>query len=474
MSPFISWSLFVLHTLLAVVTAGHALLYKRDPRSAFGWIAICMMFPLAGPILYLLFGINRVRTRAKKYNLNSPFRITRPKTKQLAPQTGKQHLDRFHKLFKSSDAVSDCPIVPGNKLTILKNGEEAYPEMLKAILQAEETIYFTTYIFNPTGIGEEFIDAFATAQKRGVDVRIIIDGFGECYSKKKAARELQKRGINAVRFLPPRLFPPTIHINLRKHSKILTADSRVAFTGGMNIEDHHLVTAEKNKNPVQDMHFKLEGPVIRQMEQEFSEDWRFITGEKLTIDSTPISEQGDAYCRVVIDGPNENLDNLETVLISALSSATDHIFIMTPYFLPSREIIGALQGAALRGVKTLIILPEKNNLPMVHWATRNMLWTLLGRGVRIFYQPPPFAHTKLLTIDNQFSLIGSANWDTRSLRLNFELVVEVFDGLTAQELSAHFKSILSQSRETSLLELDSRSQFVRFRDAFCWLFSPYL
>jgi len=147
---------------------------------------------------------------------------------------------------------------------------------------------------------------------------------------------------------------------------------------------------------------------------------------------------------------------------------------MTPYFLPSRELIAALRSAALRGVKVTILLPAKNNLPFVHWATRKMLWELLEQGIRVFYQPPPFVHTKLFVVDDLYSLIGSANIDPRSLRLNFELAVEVFDSQFAKILSGHIQRSRERSLEVSLEALESRQLPVRVRDALAWLFSPYL
>lgn len=157
-----------------------------------------------------------------------------------------------------------------------------------------------------------------------------------------------------------------------------------------------------------------------------------------------------------------------------LTLAEKQVMIMTPYFVPSREMIAAFQSAALRGVEVTIILPQKNNLPYVHWATRNLLWELLLYGVRVYYQPPPFVHTKLLVIDGHYAHIGSANLDARSLRLNFELVVEVYDSAFARCLLEHMNTALEQAHPVSLAELDGRSLPVRVRDAACWLFSPYL
>jgi cardiolipin synthase len=168
------------------------------------------------------------------------------------------------------------------------------------------------------------------------------------------------------------------------------------------------------------------------------------------------------------------MDKLAIIFVGAMASAHRRVFIMTPYFLPSRELIGALQTAALRGVDVRVLLPSKNNLPYVKWASDNTLWQLLQQGVRIAYQPPPFVHSKLFLVDDFYSIIGSANMDPRSLRLNFELALEVFDPVLNANLAERFEGAFSRSRETSLAEMDGRPLPVRIRDALCWLFTPYL
>jgi cardiolipin synthase len=279
-----------------------------------------------------------------------------------------------------------------------------------------------------------------------------------------------------ARFLPPTLLPPSVHINLRNHRKILVADSQVGFTGGMNIGGRHLVEGETNRHGTKDIHFRLTGPVVEDMAQVFLSDWGFVTGEYIAppTTTTVTDFSGNAICRTIVDGPNEDLGRLATILVGAIALARKRIVIVTPYFLPSLEIIVALQAAALRGVQVTIILPAKNNLPFVHWATRNMLWQLLRWGVRVYYQPPPFAHTKLFLVDNHYTQIGSANIDSRSLRLNFELAIEVYDEAFSALLTNHVENLLVQSQEIFLEDIERRALVIRTRDAIAWLFSPYL
>lgn len=477
---FINWLLVATHTVAGFATAAHALLYKSDSRAALGWIAVCLTFPFAGALLYFMFGINRVQTRAKVLNQRSRFRLhvgyERFDNSVVVPVTTLPVPSHLRQLTRMSDAVAGRPLTRGNHIEPLYNGEQAYPAMLDAIASARQRVYLATYLFASDGTGRRFIDTLASAAKRGVDIKVMIDGIGEYYSLPRVGALLKQRALPMARFLPPTLIPPSIHINLRNHRKILVVDGEVGFTGGMNIGDRHLTQAGNPFRGTKDIHFRLQGPTVADMEQVFLSDWGFITGEYLvpSIASTCTTGVGSALCRTIVDGPSEDLGRLATILGGAIALARRRIIIVTPYFLPSQELIGALQAAALRGVEVIVILPSNNNLPFIHWATRNMLWQLLRWGVRIYYQPPPFAHTKLFLVDQHYAQIGSANIDPRSLRLNFELAVEVYDESFSACLMAHVESILAQSQEIFLADIVSRPLYIRTRDALAWLFSPYL
>lgn len=453
--------------LLGLLAAGHALLYKRHSRAAFGWIISCFTFPFLGALLYYFFGINRVRARARKL---------RERANDPAPASGVEFALplELEPLVQLGFAVSGAPLTGGNRVDILQNGEQTYPAMLEAIESASKHIYLATYIFETNSTGRAFISALGRAAARGVDVRVLLDGFGELYSFPRARRIFHGTGVKVARFLPARLFPPVLRVNLRNHRKILVVDDGAAFTGGINIGDRHLANSEPKLKRVVDMHFKLRGPIALQIQALFLHDWRFCTGEAISAPSAQIAPAGDAVCRVIADGPDNDLDQLAALLVGGIGIARRRISIMTPYFLPPREILGALQAAALRGVDVAVILPARNNLPYVHRATRHMLWELIERGVKIYYQPGPFVHSKLFLIDGQYAQIGSANLDPRSLRLNFELTVEIYDPALVGDLEHHFEAARAKSGLVRLEDVDKRPLPTRLVDGLAWLFSPYL
>jgi len=479
--PHLEWLVIIFLELISWITAAHALLNKRDSRAALGWIAVCLLFSPVGPLLYFLFGINRVRTQGQRLGgpLSMLMRIgaegvvrpDHPVVQSKVPET-------YRPIAGLSGRVTNLPLLPGNYIEPLENGERVYPAMLNAIDQARESIYLCTYIMDTNRTGRRFIAALGDAARRGVDVRVILDGAGEYYYFPRAGKLLEKAGIPAKRFLPPKLLPPSIYINLRNHRKIMVVDGAIGFTGGMNIGDRHMAADLSNALRVVDIHFRVYGPVIAQMEKAFLADWGFCGGNPHPSGPKtgphPARSNGNALCRTVVDGPNEDIDKLAMIFVGAAATARQRICVMTPYFLPARDLVGALQAAALRGVEVTILLPSKSNLPYVKWASDNMLWMLLKEGVRIFYQPPPFVHSKLFLVDDYYTIIGSPNIDPRSLRLNFEMALEVYDPELNNNLAERFAKARSKSQEISLAEMDGRPLPVKIRDSLCWLFSPYL
>jgi cardiolipin synthase len=471
------WALLAFFlTGFALISAGHALLYKRDPRSSLVWICVCLFLPLAGPLIYWSMGVNWIRLKALQWQERGRFltggeQFPAQEAAVVPFLTGKAAA--LSELFCLSDRIVSTDLIAGNSITPLVNGEEAYPEMLAAIADARESIHLSTYIFDGDTTGEKFAVALRGAVKRGVSVRIIIDALGEKYSHPTARSLLKGSGVEIGRFLPLR---QGIYINLRNHRKILVVDGRVGFTGGMNIGDRHLVGRQSGPPPVRDVHFKVEGPVVRGLQQLFLEDWYFVTGQ-IKSDSSLfplLKPAGSALSRVITDGPDKEFRKLHWILMGALACARERVNIVTPYFIPDRAMISALVTTALRGVRVTLLLPSSNNLPVVHWASRSYLWELLQHGIRVLYQPPPFVHTKLFQIDGLWSLIGTANLDPRSLRLNFEVNMEVYDEDFAMRLEGEFNRAVAVSREITLEEIDGRHIPERVRDSLAKLFSPYL
>ena len=449
----------------AALASVHALLHKRRPQSAFGWIAVCFTLPLAGALLYYLFGINRVQTRARKLltghpEPHCPTEYVGTPPPQLTP------------LARLGSAVTGWPLTAGNRVGMLADAETIFDAMIGAIETARAYVYFATYIFDGGPLGQRFAAALAAAAERGVDVRVLLDGVGEWYSLRRASALFRGTRVRFARFLPPRLWPPSVSITLRNHRKTLVIDGNEAFTGGINVRDRYL--AGHGDARIVDLHFRLVGPVVVQIETVFLRDWLFATDDASTPTRAVPQPSGSALCRAVADGPDGQLDRLNALYTGAIGGARQRVAIMTPYFVPPRELVAPLQAAAMSGVDVAVILPQRNNLPYVHRATRHMLWELLQRGVHVYYQPPPFVHSKLFYVDDYYAQIGSANFDARSLRLNFELNVEVYDRETVTNLAQHFETVRAHSTAVTMTDVDARPLVTKCLDGAAWLFSPYL
>jgi cardiolipin synthase A/B len=460
--------------LAALFASIHALLHKRDSRAATLWLGVIWFLPLFGPILYLSLGVNRLRRRAVALRINKTISRPIPENFGETEAEGAQHLKMLARVVTRLVAQ---PLTPGNKIQPLVNGDEAFPAMLAAIESAKKSISLSTYIFDNDASGKKFVIALANALKRGVKVRVLIDAAGTRYSWPPITYRLRFAKIPFAKFLPTPLLEPwrVATINLRNHRKALVVDGQIAFTGGMNIR-HGNVLADRPKSPVQDLHFRVEGALVTQLQEAFANDWAFTTREILDSEIwfPELTEHGNVIARTITDGPDADFDKLRWTLLAALTEAQTSVQILTPYFLPDIALVTALNLASLRGVRVDIILPAKNNLPPVQWASRAMWWQVLERGCHLWLTPPPFDHSKLMIVDGHWVLLGSANWDARSLRLNFELNVECYGREFAQEMEKVIAKKISAAREVTLAEVDGRSLPGKLRDAIARLFSPYL
>jgi cardiolipin synthase len=461
---------------LAALAFFHILLYKRDPRSAVLWLGICTLLPFIGPFLYLLLGVNRLRTHALRLSRRGRWNHGTPIDRRRWPKKSNASVNSpFSSMSRLGDSLTGCPLLAGNKVALLENGETAYPAMLEAIESARQSVHLSSYIFDWDATGETFVKSLAKAHARGVQVRVLVDGVGEKYSSKPISEILKGYGVPCATFLPIRWNPIHLHLNLRNHRKLLIVDGRVGFIGGMNIRDSHWTLPKKDSSVVQDMHFRVEGPVALEMEEVFLGDWFFAAGESLPWrHKVPPGSRGHAACRVISDGPNEEVERMQTLLLGVTGWVKKSLRIMTPYFVPDRVLIAALTQAAMRGVEVELILPQTNNLPFVAWASRAYWWEVLQRGVKIYEQPGPFAHSKALVADGVYALVGSSNLDPRSLRLNFECNLEVVDPDFASRLDRRLLAIRARSRRVTLEKVNSEPVVLRLRNACCKLFAPYL
>jgi cardiolipin synthase len=474
-----SWLATAFAVAVAALASAHAVLTKRDVRAAIGWIGLILLVPVGGAVLYGLFGINRIRRRASVLRPPRPHPAL-PGPERLAGETAlaamlpapARHLVALGRLV---DSLSPVPLTFGNAVTLFDNGTAALDAMLTAIDGAERSVGLATYIFDDDRTGRAFADALARAVRRGIAVRVLIDGVGARYSLPPMTRRLERLGVPVAEFLPTFVPLHLAYANLRNHRKILCIDGGRAFTGGMNIRGGYRA-GDGGGPSIRDLQVRLEGPVVQHLVQVFADDWAFCTGEALAGDAWQRrpAAVGSVAARGITSGPDEEVERIRWTILGAVSRAERRIRVVTPYFLPDTLLGTALVLAATRGVAVDIVVPAQNNLRLVQWASRAKIGTLIEGGCRVWETPPPFDHAKIMTVDGAWSMIGSANWDERSLRLNFEMNVEVFDGAVAAALDDIVDRRLAAAAALTLNAVRARSLAVRLRDGTAWLLSPYL
>lgn len=468
-----------LDLVVALAASSHVILNKTDPRAATAWVGLIWLVPFVGAMLYVFLGINRIRRRAKVLKSGAtPYGVRLDEMPgspaDLDRELGSERASLIE-LARVIGKTTQRPLLVGNRVDRLVDGDEAYPAMIEAIRSATKSISLVSYIFEATGIGETFIDALAEARARGVEVRVLIDDVGTRYARPRIHRVLKKRAVPVAKFMPALLPRSFTHFNLRNHCKIMVVDGRVGFTGGMNIRQSS-VLASQPAYPTKDLHFRVLGPVVAQLQEPFARDWSFTTGEKLegSLWFPELDPEGEILARGITDGPDMDIEKLPWVFLAAIGAARRSIRIMTPYFLPDVVLTKALHLAAERGVEVDIIVPEVGNLPVVRWAMWANHRQVLHEGVQLWLSPPPFDHSKLFVVDGYWSSIGSSNWDPRSLRLNFEFNLECYDDVLGASLEDHVQRRLRTARLLTHEELDRRSKLHKLRDAAARLMTPYL
>lgn len=468
----ITFGLMLLNLCMAVPAAIHALMNKEPVQSAIGWTAVIILSPFLGSILYFFFGVNRVSRRWRRLKLLG-FREAHSFFTQ-------EHLEPLQRDFDTrlGDEISPFSMVDGNRIEMLKGGAMAYPAMLEAIQNAKRSIVMQTYIFDSGKVGDQFLNALGDAVQRGVQVRVLIDRVGSLYSKSIVHKTLKEKGVKTAFFDDSSKDLRLPNANLRNHRKILVVDNQVGFMGGMNIRDSFALPPT-DPGFAMDTHFKLTGPITDQLQGVFAQDWFFTTREELPAElwqkeESVLESENPAALRVIPSEPDyEGSANLLAV-INNITRAKKSIMIQSAYFLPVSEMLFALRLAAMRGVQVDLLMPGKSNLFFVDLAAMGQLNHLAASGCNIWQMQEHFNHSKLMVVDDNYAYVGSSNMDARSLRLNFEVDLEVLNAKLVNELAEGMRHSIANSTRVSLQDLRERPFIKRFVSRLVWLFSPYL
>ncbi len=476
-----------MHNALAILSVfGYALTFtlvpvvlltkKKQPVSTVAWIMAIVTMPYFGAFLFIVFGINRVGRR-----LQGKQDAARTLSRALPQLSRHHHLhhDQLNQtqqeLRRLAERIAGTSATVGNRVQLLIDAKRTFDEIAEAIAAARTSIHLEYYIWQPDRLGTKLRDLLIAKAQGGVRVRFLYDAIGSGKLTVRFLNPMRDAGIQIASFVPGQSFRERWSINLRSHRKIVIVDGQIAFTGGMNVGDEYL-GLDPHFGHWRDTHLRLHGPTVMQLQEVFAIDWKYATSEELTHDEFfPQPEQsGTVSAQVVAGGPDDDDDVFHSLMFAAINTARNHVTLATSYFVPTPSLISALETAAERGVTTRVLISGPKTYLATLMAARSNYDSLLRAGVEIFEYQDGQLHSKTLTIDGCWSLVGTPNFDARSLFLNFEVGVILYDRSLAEQLEHQFLEDLKHASQIQPVEWFRRSNWHRLQENFFRMFSPVL
>lgn len=476
-----TWS----YTLLSIVAYVLALfsvpsvLIKRQgrPQAALSWVLILFLLPLVGLFFWWLIGRQHLQRKRRKRRMATQRRAERfSSVAESLPTVPEAHWDVLPvRRLPEPESEWFFPPTRDNLIRHLVNAEEAYPAMEETIRSARRYVHVMFYIWQNDETGRYFRDLLVEKARGGVEVRLLIDAVGTYTLRRGFMRPLVEAGARVATFSPVSFLRRSLEVNFRNHRKLVLADGGEAIVGGLNIGDEY-------RHQWQDIALAIRGPAVDHLQEIFADDWYYTTAEDFMDrkyfgdwhGGDASGEVHSALCGVVASGPHTQVNLMHEAFFIAISRARERIRITTPYFVPDQAILAALRTAAFRGVDVRIIVPQKSDSWLTTYAGRSYYPDLLRAGVRMFEYGGAFLHTKLALMDQSLTIVGSANMDVRSFRLNFELGCFVDSAPLAADLDRLFNRYVASSREIFLQDVENKPYLARLGESAAHLASPLL
>jgi cardiolipin synthase len=473
----------LMHLAIQLGISIRVVMRRRPTGETLAWIMVVVMIPLVGFILYLLFGELRLgRRRERRF-----VELTKPLQRWLAGIPERSQADRtnlddeYQQLAKLCEQTVGVPALVGNQVELIGDWQDVFKRLLADIQAAKSTCHLEFYIWNNGGEADNVAEGLMRAAARGVRCRVLVDAIGSRpFLKSAMVERLRSAGVDVRDALPGGLFRlPFVRFDLRLHRKIAVIDGRVGYTGSLNLVDPRYFKKDAGVGQWVDAMVRMEGPVVEALQITFLADWYVETNDQLeqlknTGDAFPQPARGDCAVQVLPSGPGLMQNAVEQVLLTAIYAARSELVLTTPYFLPSDALGMALISAARRGVKVILVLPKRVDSALVRYASGTFKEDLLEAGVKIALFGDGLLHTKSVTVDNSHCLFGSVNLDPRSLRLNFEILVAIYDRGFSGQLRELQQRYIDRSQLIDLETFQARPWPQQAAENFARLLGPLL
>ncbi|QLG44995.1 cardiolipin synthase [Costertonia aggregata] len=468
------WVLYGGVTLWSIISI---ILHGSRPTKSLSWLLAVLLLPFAGPLLYYLFGVNRRKFKFFRLRQTEKRKLFDEKYKDLHELDNKVDFDSKKKEKLSKLIENSTLLAPygGNKTTVLNGGEETFESIFEALEKAEHFIHLQYYIFSEGELTQKFFEIFEKKIAQGVEVRLIYDSFGSFSFRGKTIKRFRNIGVKAFPMMPIRFGNLLFTLNYRNHRKIIVIDGKVGFTGGVNVSDKYIKPIS-DLGIWEDLHLKLEGPVVNSLHRIFIKDYHFAGDEELLLSEkyVPKTEpQGNHITQIVAAGPDSKQPAIMQQYIGMINAAEKCISIANPYFIPGRAVLQALMVAALSGIKVNLLVPEESDSKMAKFSMFSRFEQLLAVGVKIYLRPD-FSHSKMIQIDNEIASVGSGNFDYRSFEHNFETNALLYDTDLTQQIQNEFDSICGECKSLDYETFKNRPVGQKLLEGLAKFFSPLL
>ena len=471
------------HLAIQIVLAFRVLMQRRPVGETLAWMLVIFVFPILGPLVYLLLGELRLgQRRARRFeNLYAPFREWHSQLEARLADDPLQLSTKCEPLSHLVNQTFGLPTLPGNHIELIESWQGVFQRLAADIDAAQRTCHLEFYIWQTGGEVDRVTEALLRARQRGVMCRVLVDALGSRrFLKSDSAEKLRAAGVQIQDALTGGFLRlPFVRFDIRLHRKIVVIDGRVAYTGSLNMVDPRYFKKDSGVGQWIDAMVRIEGPAVEPLAITFLADWYIESKSALTElqqsgDVHPQPKIGEAAAQVLPSGPAYSRGTIEQILIMAVYAAREEVVLTTPYFVPSELLLMAMASAAQRGVKVILVVPAKVDSLLVRHASQASKGDLLIAGVRIANFNEGLLHTKSVTIDGEISLFGSVNLDPRSLRLNFEISLAVYDSDFSMRLRALQQNYIDRSELMDLATWQRRSLGQRIAENTARLWSPLL